>query len=257
VSLTGDHPDEMRMHAFLNDHDVSALLAGEQVSSRSQLYELAGFVGEVRDVVAGRGPHIGPQLEAVFDHGLAPEPARRFTTRPAGGPGRMLIRVAAMAGGLTLATAGAAAADLLPRAAQDGVAAVVERVTPLDLPDSHDRGTHEPQPTGPSEQPTRPPDGTGTDELPRKADTSGATTERVETVDAGPGEVGGTVPEDVSPPADDEGQGSARTHEGGSPSTTPSATAQDRAARDPRSAPPTTPPRAPSADDNPGSGHRR
>ncbi len=73
-----------------------------------------------------------------------------------------LAKAAAVLSGLSIATTGAAAADLLPQVAQDRVAAVVERITSLDLPDSDDErqdGDHrrddvaEEKPEMPSEQP--------------------------------------------------------------------------------------------------------
>ncbi len=50
-----------------------------------------------------------------------------------------LAKAAAVLGSLSIATTGAAAANVLPGAAQDGVAAAIEAVSPLDLPDSDDK----------------------------------------------------------------------------------------------------------------------
>lgn len=49
-----------------------------------------------------------------------------------------LAKAATVIAGLSLATTGAGAADVLPQVAQDRVAAAVEKASPLDLPDSHD-----------------------------------------------------------------------------------------------------------------------
>lgn len=73
-----------------------------------------------------------------------------------------LAKAAAVLSGLSIATTGAAAADLLPQVAQDRVAAAIEKVTSFDLPDSEDErqdGDHrrdqvaEEKPEVPSEQP--------------------------------------------------------------------------------------------------------
>lgn len=50
----------------------------------------------------------------------------------------LLAKAATVLAGLSVATTGAGAADVLPQAAQDRVAATVEKVSTLDLPDSHD-----------------------------------------------------------------------------------------------------------------------
>lgn len=49
-----------------------------------------------------------------------------------------LAKAATVLAGLSLATTGAGAADVLPQPAQDRVAATVEKVSALDLPDSQD-----------------------------------------------------------------------------------------------------------------------
>ncbi len=49
-----------------------------------------------------------------------------------------LAKAATVVAGLSLATTGVGAADVLPQVAQDRVAAAVEKVSPLDLPDSQD-----------------------------------------------------------------------------------------------------------------------
>lgn len=49
-----------------------------------------------------------------------------------------LAKVATVVAGLSLATTGAGAADVLPQVAQDRVAAAVEKASPLDLPDIQD-----------------------------------------------------------------------------------------------------------------------
>jgi len=49
-----------------------------------------------------------------------------------------LAKAGVVLAGLSVGTAGAGAADVLPQVAQDNVAVAVEKVTTLDLPDSHD-----------------------------------------------------------------------------------------------------------------------
>lgn len=49
-----------------------------------------------------------------------------------------LAKAATVIAGLSLATTGAGAANVLPQVAQDRVAAAVEKASPLDLPDSQD-----------------------------------------------------------------------------------------------------------------------
>jgi len=52
-----------------------------------------------------------------------------------------LAKAATVIAGLSLATTGAGAANVLPQVAQDRVAAAVEKASPLDLPDSQDRSS--------------------------------------------------------------------------------------------------------------------
>lgn len=260
MSRTGDHSVEMRAKTVLSDHDIAALLSGDQFDMGADLDQLARFVGEVRHTAAESTPRVGPQLAAVFDHGLVSEPvpvARpRGTSRSARPIRRLLIGAAAVVSGLTFVTAGAAAADLLPRAAQDGVAALVERITPLDIPDSHE---HPSRPAG-DPQPSGRPDvsGVGKD-APPQGDTTGVGTGRVGTAGMGQGSVGGAAPESVSPSSGDaEGRDSSRKGSGDKPSPpTSGANEQAPAAQDHRRDPSLPPPSAPTADDNPGTAHPR
>lgn len=74
MSWTGDHLDEMPTQPVLDDHDIAALLAGDQFNVGADLEHLAHFVGEVRRTAAGPAPLVGPRLAAVLDHGLVSEP---------------------------------------------------------------------------------------------------------------------------------------------------------------------------------------
>lgn len=265
MSGTGDHPDEMRAQTVLDDEEMAALLAGEQVDLRPELHELGRFVGEVRHTFAGPtlgpAPHVGPQLTAVFDRGVLPEPVVTVSSTPkgTGRARRLLARVAAATAGLTLVTAGAAAADLLPRPAQDGVAAVVERVTPLDLPDSHERPRHE-NPDGPAgdpqplERPAGPGAGNGSSPA---AGTSGPGAGQGGTVGEGQGGAGGAVPGGASGPAGNPTGNSPDGNGVPQPPATGANGQQAPAAQDHRRDPSLPPSSAPTANDNPGTAHRR
>jgi len=259
VRPTGDHTDEMRTQPLLEDHEIAGLLEGRQANLRADLHQLAHFVGEMRQVVAGPAPQPGPQLAAIFDRGAISDPVGKITSQGAGTARRRLAHVAALAAGLTFATAGAAAADLLPRAAQDGVAALVERVTPLDIPDSHERPGRPAGDPRPSSRPDDP--GAGKDAPPEVTPSgTGTGTGRVGNAGMGQGGIGGALPESVSPSAGDaEGKDSAQEGERGDPRP-PASRANDEqapAAQDHRRDPPIPPPGTPAVEENPGTAHRR
>lgn len=263
MSRTGDHPDEMRAQPVLDDQEIADLLQGEQVNLPADLHELARFVGEIRHTVAGPmlgpAPAVGSQLAAIFDRGAISDSVGKITSQGAGTARRRLAHVAALAAGLTFATAGAAAADLLPRAAQDGVAALVERVTPLDIPDSHERPG---SPAGDPRPSPRPDDqGAGKDVPPEVTPAgTGTGTGRVGNAGMGQGGVGGALPESVSPSADDaEGKDSAQEGERGDPRPPTSRANQEQApaAQDHRRDPSIPPPGTPAVEENRGTAHRQ
>ena len=196
MSCTGDHRDEMPAQPVLDDHQIAALLAGEAPGPDGEFTELARFLHQVRHA-AGPAPRVSPGLEAVFVHGLTDGPPAPRVTARSKGARRMLTRVAVVAGGLTLLTTGAAAADLLPRPAQDGVAALVERITPLDVPDSDD-GTEPPAPypSQPALRPDRPQEGVGS-EVQERGSTSGGAGQPGERPQGG---AAGAVNDDVADP---------------------------------------------------------
>jgi len=160
VSVFDDHPDEMQTQPLFDEQTMESILAGRSPSGRPELDELASFVTEVKSVASAPAPKVGAQLAAVLAGGLTEKgdlsaTAASNVTGPApqaaGLPKRresmletifakaVLAKAAAVLGGLTIATTGAAAADLLPGPAQTGVAAVIEAVSPLDVPDSADK----------------------------------------------------------------------------------------------------------------------
>ncbi len=144
----------MQTQPLLAERTIDSILAGTSPSGRCDLDGLAGFVAEVRSLVTVTAPEVGPALAAVLEGGpvtnegdlpataegsvIAPAPAGRRTRRRSMLARVVSIKAAAVLGGLTIATTGAAAADLLPQPAQNGVATVVEAMSPLDLPDSDD-----------------------------------------------------------------------------------------------------------------------
>ncbi len=161
MSLLDDEHDEMRTQPLLDDQTIESVLAGRKSPARPEIDELASFFSEVRSVAAAPAPKLGADLAAILANGLTttdkgdlPAMAASTVTGPAtqaaGLPKRRksmietifasaAAKAAAVLAGLSLATTGAAAADVLPRVAQDRVAAAVEALTPLDLPDSADK----------------------------------------------------------------------------------------------------------------------
>ncbi|MDP8992878.1 MAG: hypothetical protein M3N31_07510 [Actinomycetota bacterium] len=161
MSLFGDDHYEMRTQPLLDEQTIESILAGRSPSGQPEVDELARFVNEVRSVSSGPSPVVGTQLAAVLAGGLTtdkgdlPVTAASNVTglaeQAAGLPKRRksmletifakaaLAKAAAVLGGLSIATTGAAAAGVLPGAAQNGVAAVIEALSPFDLPDSDDK----------------------------------------------------------------------------------------------------------------------
>lgn len=147
-------------------------------------------------------------------------------------------KAAAVIAGLSLATTGAAAADVLPKVAQDRVAAVVEAASPFDLPDSADKrqdGEHrkdgdvaDTKPEVPSDQPN-----------PNAEDNFGAdVSNRAQTT------------EDKGK---DFGQGVRETAPSQAPATRPTASNNPGTTKAPATKAPAT---APTADSNPGTPYR-
>lgn len=161
MSLSGDNYDEMRMQRTLDDETMEMVLSSRPTAGGEGVDDLTWFVEGVRWAATGQSPRVGPQLAAILAEGLTTDkgdlPATAASNVPgpaeqvAGLPKRrrkqmletilakaFLAKAAAVLGGLTIATSGAAAADLLPGSLQDHVAVAVEKVSPLDLPDSND-----------------------------------------------------------------------------------------------------------------------
>ena len=257
MSRTGDHGDEMAPQPVLDDHEIAALLAAEGPRADGELTELARFVQQVRHAAAGPAPRVSPRLEAVLVHGLTDGPPGPRVTARSKGAMRMLTRVTVVAGGLSLAATGAAAADLLPRPAQDGVAALVEGITPLDVPDSDD-GTEPPAPE-PSQPPWRPgPQQQVGSEAQEHGRTGGGA---VETGERPQGGATGAVTGNVANPSVAEKQGPPARQGNGGSTTRPQAPAEPG----PQPVPPgrghvpdpsTPAPAQPRAGDNPGAERR-
>ena len=151
MSLFGDYEDEMQTQPLLDDQTIESILTGRTPSNRPELDDLARLVTEVRSVASGPAPRVGAQLAAVLAGGLSTDKGDLSATAASNvpGPGNQaaglpkrrksmletisakaaLAKAAAVLGGLTIATTGAAAADLLPGPAQNGVAAVIEALS--------------------------------------------------------------------------------------------------------------------------------
>lgn len=158
MSRLGDEQDEMRTNP-LDDQTIDALLAGRIPASHWD--DLAGLVAEVRGVGSGPLPVPRPQLAAILAGGLTIEKGDLPATAASNvyGPApqasglpkwrrkpmletlfakAVLAKAAAVLTSLTVATAGAAAADKLPQTLQDKAAAAIETVLPVDVPSSSD-----------------------------------------------------------------------------------------------------------------------
>ncbi|MBW3649388.1 MAG: hypothetical protein KY458_02360 [Actinobacteria bacterium] len=149
----------MPTHRFLDDQTVEALLAGRVTPRTAELGDLAQLVGEMRALASSYVPTPGPQLAAILTGGLTTEKGDLSATaasnvtgpapQAAGLPkrrkkmfetllGSALVKGAAVLAGLTVTAGAAAAADVLPQVAQDKMAAAMELVLPVDIPDSAD-----------------------------------------------------------------------------------------------------------------------
>lgn len=137
------------------------------------------------------------------------------------------------------------------------MAALVERVTPLDLPDSHER------PDGPARD-RQPAGGSGEtregNQAPEETVTTGAGTDQEETVGGGQGGAGRGVPANTAPPAGDtQGRASGPRNDGGGTQPPTERGNEGRAPAAParRHAPALPSPAPPAAEDNPGTTYRR
>jgi outer membrane biosynthesis protein TonB len=171
-----DDEGEMRTHQNLDDSTAEAVLRGVVPADRPDLDALVALTAQLHALRSVAPPAPTGQLAQLVHSGLnvgdgkgvlaagsetgpapqvsrLPKPKRRLlpklvTTATARlGAAGLLVKSAA---GVSIALAsvtGAATADLLPEQVQDRVAAVVEHVSPFDLPDSADQRP-EPGPTG-------------------------------------------------------------------------------------------------------------
>ncbi|MGH3442555.1 MAG: hypothetical protein ACRDUY_11055 [Nitriliruptorales bacterium] len=161
----GDHRGEMTRRNRLDDRATDALFSGRVPSGREDLADVADLVEALR-AAASVSPRPNADLAAVLTEGLSTEkgdlpatagsnvnrPAPQAAGLPKWRKARRMIEIAvAKLGALGLAakvgvasaavvagTVGGGAAGVLPGPVQDAVAATVEAVTPLDLPDSAD-----------------------------------------------------------------------------------------------------------------------
>ena len=120
----------------LSDSDVEALLAGRVVPAHPGLQAVVGVMRTAAGVAA---PTPSAALAAVLAGGFDPSPVIPAVLAPAPWRHRAAQVVLAAVAALT-ATAGAAAANVLPPAVQSTVADVVEAVTPFDVPRPGDTG---------------------------------------------------------------------------------------------------------------------
>lgn len=166
-----DDEGEMRNQKNLDDATAEAVLRGRCPANRPELAPLAAFAEELRELACAPAPMPTGQLARLLETGLTSTRDQRVVSwnearTAVQGSGRSKWGKSVLAGffvaGLTKAGAasaatksvaavaialtgvtGAAAADTLPTAVQDRVAATVEAVSPLDLPDSAE---HRPDP---------------------------------------------------------------------------------------------------------------
>ncbi len=279
MSVFDDHHDEMQTQPLFDEQTLESILAGRSPSGRPELDELASFVNEVRSVASAPPPKVGAQLAAVLAGGLSTDKGDLSATaasnvtgpapQAAGLPKRrksmletifakaVLAKAAVVLGGLTIATTGAAAADLLPGPAQNGVAAVVEAVSPLNVPDSDDKrqdggnrqdDVADEKPEVPSDQPNPNAEANFGSDVSNRAQT---------TEDKGK-DFGQSVRNDA-PKADAANDAQKRrpaTAPAQRPATTPTADSNPGTPNRER-APSQQPSTTPTADSNPGSGYRR
>jgi hypothetical protein len=199
---------------LLDENMIDALVDGDEVPAA--LAPLAVFAQRVQAIGDGPAPAMSAEL-AVLIATTATSGGEAIELTAARGPRRLpLVAKVAIAGALgTLATAGAAAANVLPDPVNDAVCEMIEAVTPIEFvekpnepapidPDEHDQ----PDTTAPTESATTVP-GTSTtvaSGLPLPTDpTTGPDGN-------GPGPSSGTAPTAGSP---------GTTHQGGPPPVTP------------------------------------
>ncbi len=256
MSLLDDEHYEMRTQPLLDDQTIESILTGRTSSAWPEVDELACFFSEVRSVADGPAPKLGADLSAILANGLtgpaehaAELPKRRksmIETIFASAAGK----AAAVLAGLSLATTGAAAADVLPRVAQDRVAAVVEAVSPLELPDSADKrqdGEHRKDGDAADNKPDVPSD----QRNPNAEDNFGAdVSNRARTTEDKGRDFGQSVSNDARERFQPADPGSQR------PATTPTASNNPGTSYR-ESAPVPAPATRPTAGSNPGSAFRR
>jgi hypothetical protein len=114
----------------LDDLRVEALLRGTTVSDEPRL---AAVLAQARSVGAGPAPLPSPALAALLSGGAVAPVSTSADPRWR----RRLATVGLVSFGSSAALVGAAAANVLPAAAQTVVARVVNQVTPLTLPGTH------------------------------------------------------------------------------------------------------------------------
>ena len=178
--------------------------------------------------------------------------------------GSALGKAAAVLAGLSIATTGAAVADVLPQVAQDRVAGVIEAVSPFDLADSADKrqdGEHrkdgdvaDNKPEVPSDQ--RNPNAEnnfGADVSDRAQTTTDKGKDFGQSVrQSAPGQAPATRPTASNNPGTPHRE-SAPSQAPATPPTADSNPGTPHKESAPSQAPATTP----TADDNPGTAHRR
>ncbi len=287
MSLFGDDYNEMQAQPLLEEQTIESILAGRTPSGRPELDELASFVNEVRSVATAPAPKVGVELAAILAGGLTTDKGDLSATavsnvtgpapQAAGLPKRRKSMIetifasaagkaAAVLAGLSLATTGAAAADVLPQVAQDRVASAVEVVSPFDLPDSADKrqdGEHRKDGDVADDKPADP----SGERNPNAEDNFGAdVSNRAQTTEDKGKDFGQSVSNDARERFQPADPGSQR------PATTPTASNNPGTSKAPatrptpsnnpgtshrESAPSQAPASTPTAEDNPGSGYRR
>jgi hypothetical protein len=152
VTRFDDYPEDMGDPLALDDVTAEALLTGRPAASAARLdvAAVAAFIAEMRECRTLPAPPPSPALASLFAGGASMEDAPVAAPVPAPAPGRGRSRPALTgwrhrlaAAGVALGAAltgvvGATAADLLPHAVERVVEAMVEALTPLDIPDEAD-----------------------------------------------------------------------------------------------------------------------
>jgi hypothetical protein len=146
VTIFGDHDPDMSLTWLLDDETSEAIMRCDEVDPR--LDHLAAFAKQVRDLGDGPSPPASPALQALIasEGGLgrgATRRSRMLADRTMTATGKVAgLGFAAKLGLGTAAAvvgmAGAAAAGVLPDAAQNAVRHAVEAVTPVEFTDPAD-----------------------------------------------------------------------------------------------------------------------